>query len=230
MRERLLALGVPADTIRIHRIGVDLDKVPFETKRFSPQLRVVMIGRFVEKKGLVDGLHACAGARAHGLDLTVTIVGDAVAHHAVGLSIKRELQQIAASPPLAGAVTFTGFQALHETRALLRSCNVFLCPSKHASDGDAEGGSPVVLTEAMAMGLLCVGTSHCDIPAVILNGDTGYVVAEGDRAALAQCLITIAQNPDRAEVISRAGRKHIENCFRLETQLEGLALLYRLAM
>jgi hypothetical protein len=45
---------------------------------------------------------------------------------------------------------------------------VFLCPSRFGPGGDAEGGLPVELLEAMGMGLLCVGSRHCDIPEAII--------------------------------------------------------------
>ena len=53
--------------------------------------------------------------------------------------------------------------------------NVLICPSKHAPDGDAEGGLPFVITEAMALGLLCIGSRHCDIPEAVIDQVTGYL-------------------------------------------------------
>jgi colanic acid/amylovoran biosynthesis glycosyltransferase len=70
---------------------------------------------------------------------------------------------------------------MQETRELFKQHNVFLCPSKHATDADAEGGSPVVLPEAMAAGLICVGTNHCDILEVIINDQTRFLNKEGRR-------------------------------------------------
>src|SRR5262249_31069615 len=145
----------------------------FRAPFFSHGLKVAMVGRYTEKKGLPDGLRACALARRQGVEVDITVIGDAHASDADGQRIKAELHAIAKNSELKGCVRFAGFLALDKMRAALREHNVFLCPSKRAADGDAEGGSPVVLTEAMALGLLCIGTRHCDIPELIRDGDTG---------------------------------------------------------
>src|SRR5207249_4497939 len=107
-----------------------------------------MMARFTEKKGLVDGLRACAEARRRGADFTVTIVGDAISGDEAGARIKAELHQIASVPELKDRMQFAGFVPAAKSRELMRQHDIYLCPSKHARDGDAEGGSPVSLTEA----------------------------------------------------------------------------------
>lgn len=219
MRQRLIDLGCAVSKVITQRIGVDLDELPFAEPSFAGGLRIALAGRFIEKKGLSDGLRACALARAQGVDLRVSVIGDAPATDAKGQRIKAQLQALAAGPELAGRVEFTGFIPRDRLHAVLRAHNVFLCPSRHTADGDAEGGSPVVLTEAMALGLVCVGTKHCDIPEVIVDGRTGYLSAEADCAALAETLSSIAANQGLAIAFSRAGRSHIAECFSLKTQL-----------
>ncbi len=230
MRQRLLDLGCPTDKIRIHRIGVRPAILMREQKSFSEGLRIAMVGRFVEKKGFVDGLRACERARGSGAALSVTIIGDAVTEDAVGQSIKQELLAIAHSETMSGHVRFTGFLPQMETRATLATHNVLLCPSKHTSNGDAEGGSPVVLTESMAMGLLCVGTRHCDIPEVILDQRTGYLFEEGNVEELGNILSGLLVNPGKLLDLTRAGREHIEHNFNLSGQLEALGQLYRASL
>lgn len=226
MRDRLVALGCPVSKVRIHRIGVDLTKLQFEAKSFSHGLAIAMVGRFVEKKGLADGLRACAQARSRGVKLNVTIIGDASAKGAVGQRIKAELQTLAGQPELSGRVHFAGFVPLEKTRDVLKTHNVFLCPSKHAANGDAEGGSPVTLTEAMAFGLLCIGTRHCDIPEVILDSKTGFLCNEGDVAGIADVLCTVAHDQNGLAQVAEAGRRHVEEYFSLQVQLNRLRTIY----
>ena len=224
MRDRLVSLGCPSEKILIHRIGIDISRLSFDVKDFSGELRIVMVGRFVEKKGLADGLRACALARASGVDLSVTIVGDA--SDDAGRKIKSELESISGTPELDGRVRFAGFLPLENTRDLLNQHHVFLCPSKHAGDGDAEGGSPVVLTEAMAMGLLCVGTRHCDIPEVIVNRRTGFLCDERDINGIANVLMNIASDRSVLSDIAMGGRGHISHNFSLTTQMLKARRLY----
>lgn len=226
MLNRLCELGCPEEKILIQRIGADLVLLPFETKSFSSELKVAMVGRFVEKKGLADGLRACALARSRGVNLSVTIVGDASADDPVGQRVKEELQAVADCNELSGFVRFVGFTPLEQTRSLLKAHNVFLCPSKHAAGGDAEGGSPVSLTEAMALGLLCIGARHCDIPEVIIDSETGFLCESGDISAMAAALVQVAQQPDEARAIINRGRQRIEAIFSLTDQLAKLAKIY----
>jgi len=226
MRERLRELGCPVEKIRIHHIGVDLPSLPFAERAFSGELKVIMIARFCEKKGFPPGLEACARARARGMNLKVTIVGGARPGDAAGEKIAERLRALAATPALAGHVDFAGFLPPDRMRATLQSHDVFLCPSQHASDGDAEGGSPVVLTEAMACGLVCIGTRHCDIPEVIRDGGTGYLAAEGDVESLADALCQLKDNAEGLHALVQAGRRHIEESFALDKQAVGLQAIY----
>lgn len=226
MRRRLCELGCPEKKVIVQRIGVDLDSLSFEPRNFADGLNIIMVARFVEKKGFVDGLRACALARHLGVKLKVTIVGDASAEDAAGNKIKQELQELARGPELAGLVYFAGFLPLHKTRELMKEQNVFLCPSRHASNGDAEGGSPVALTEAMAAGLLCVGTRHCDIPEVILDGETGLLCEEGNSPSLASTLRRAGELGARATDITQTARRHVEKNFSLSGQMRKLRAVY----
>lgn len=226
MCKRLIDLGCPREKIRIQRIGVDLEALPFEPTTISSQLQIVMVGRFVEKKGLIDGLLACLEARVRGIDLKVTVIGDHGVNDNAGRHIKESLFKLANEAGLSGRVVFTGFLSMEKTRETIREHQILLCPSKHAANGDAEGGSPVVLTEAMAQGLICIGTNHCDIPEVIIPGETGCLCKEGDISGMAEVLCALAHRPGTAIGLVTQGRKHIETHFSLTTQLEKLGQIY----
>jgi colanic acid/amylovoran biosynthesis glycosyltransferase len=226
MRNRLIHLGCPPEKVRVHRIGVDIAAFPFIPKSISVPLQIIMVGRFVEKKGFTDGLRACLLSRSRGVNLRITVIGDASKGDNAGSQIKGELAKLASVPELSGRVEFTGFLPMDRTREIMRAHQIFLCPSKHASDGDAEGGSPVVLAEAMAAGLLCIGTSHCDIPEVIVDGKTGYLCTEGDTSKMAEILCQLADDSTGVKALVEQGRKHIEEHFSLQTQLQKLGQIY----
>jgi colanic acid/amylovoran biosynthesis glycosyltransferase len=224
MCRHLIDLGCPPEKVRVQRIGVNLTELPFTPRTTSLPLRIVMTGRFVEKKGLIDGLSACLKARLRGVDLKVTVIGDATTED--GRRIKDELVRLASEPELSGRVELTGFLPVDKTRETIRAHQIFLCPSKHTSSGDAEGGSPVVLTEAMALGLICVGTRHCDIPEVIIHGETGFLCGEGDVSDIAEVLCSLADISSNVVAIVTQGRRHVETHFSLRTQLQRLSHTY----
>jgi colanic acid/amylovoran biosynthesis glycosyltransferase len=227
MRDRLITIGCPPDKIRIHRLGVNIGNLPFRERIFSGCLRVIMLARFVEKKGLLDGLAACARAAGLGANLSVTIVGDAAPDDHVGQEIKKGLQEMASRPPLAGRVKFTGFITPDQSRDLLNQHDIYLCPSKFSNLGDGEGGSPVGLTEAMALGLLCIGTRHCDIPQVIHSDETGILCESGDVEGLSKALLKVFQKPGYPVELTRLGRQHVENQFSVTTQANERLAIYQ---
>jgi colanic acid/amylovoran biosynthesis glycosyltransferase len=225
LSKRLIDLGCPQNKIQIQRMGVDLAALPFSPTAISSQLQIVMVGRFVEKKGFADGLNACLAARSSGVDLKVTVIGDHGLNDKAGCQIKDSLLTLASEPGLSGRVAFTGFLPIAKTREMIRQHQILLCPSKHAANGDAEGGYPVVLAEAMAQGLVCIGTNHCDIPEVIIQGQTGYLCGEGDISGMADVLCAVSQRRN-AMSLAMQGRKHIETYFSLSTQLQDLRRIY----
>lgn len=226
MRERLVSLGCRSERIRIQRLGVELPKRFIKHEVPTNRMRVLMVGRFVEKKGLVDGLLACIRALTRGAHLNVTIVGDASPGDCNGVAIKQRLLHLVAENQMQKHVVFKGYLPLAEVRKIIESHDVFLCPSKHAANGDAEGGSPVVLTEAMALGLICVGTRHCDIPEVIIDGATGLLCSEGNVGEMADVLWRLSRGIDGFESLIERARSHICKQFNLTTQLQCLRDVY----
>ena len=228
-RQRLVELGCAAEKVRMQRLGIDVGRLEYRDRNFAGPLKIVMVGRFAEKKGLVDGLTACAKASASGVDLNVTIIGDAWPEEVdpVGQRNKREMLKIAQSPEMSNRVYFMGMLPYEETLRIMATQDVFLCPSRHASNGDAEGGFPVVLIEAMALGLLCLGSRHCDIPEAIIDGITGFLFDEGNVEQLERLIEGISCSPESALPIVTAARKHVEKNFNQSCLLPSLGDIYR---
>jgi glycosyltransferase involved in cell wall biosynthesis len=90
----------------------------------------------------------------------------------------------------------------------MQSAAVFVQHSVVAPDNDHEG-TPVAILEAGASGLPVVATRHAGIPDVVKEGETGYLVDEGDTDAMARYMIQLAKNPDLARRLGAAAREHI---------------------
>lgn len=205
-RRRLIALGCPPEKVRIQRLGVNPEEIEFRPRFRRPgePLRVLMAGRFVEKKGFIHGIRAfCEAARK--APMTLTIVGDA-GRSPAEQRVKEAIVLAARRAPW--SIEFHGFMSRAELAAAARSHHVVLQPSVTAADGDSEGGHPVVLTMMAAAGMPAIATRHCDISEIVSAGRTGWLCDERDEPGLAAALLA-AYEAD-LEPMSRAARELVE--------------------
>ena len=84
-------------------------------------------------------------------------------------------------------------------------------------------GLPVVLMEAMAMGIPCVSTQITGIPELIRNGTDGLLVAPSDLDALVEALAKLMDDAALRERFSRNGRKRILQQYDLRRNVKELA-------
>lgn len=216
MRTAMIDQGCPADKLRVVPLGIDLDRFacPPRPPHDGP-LRVLMVGREVEKKGFDDGLRACALARDGGVDIHVTVLG-------TGGPLRPALERLAAE--LALPVAWP--EPAASVPAAMAAADVLLVPSRTAADGDQEG-TPTVICEGSAAGLPIVATRHAGIPEQVAHGATGLLAAERDVPALARALVDLAADPDRRESLGRAGRAKMHAEYSLPAHRDALLAVYR---
>ena len=219
-RHELIALGADAAKIEVRPMGVDLDAFAFRERTLAPGevLRLVSVGRLVAKKGFDLAIDALASARQHlSMPLVYHVVGDG--------PLRSELVELTRARGLSEIVTFHGARTHGEVAALLESAHVLLAPSITAADGDKEG-LPVVLLEAMARGLPVVSSYHSGIPELVRNGQTGWLIPEGDRTALADTLVDVARHPERWAEIGRSARRAVETRHDIRQLTRDLAAFF----
>jgi glycosyltransferase involved in cell wall biosynthesis len=202
LQQLLLAQGVDARCLRVHRLGVDLERFRFSPQR--PEPLVSMIGRLVEKKGFDDGLRAFARASASGLDAQLAIVGEG--------ELLGKLRRLARELGVASRVRFLGSQSHDRVAELLSRTRVLLAPSRVARDGNRESGL-IVVKEASAVGAVPISTWHGGIPDSIDDGGTGFLVAERDVARLSERLVQLFQDEELRLRLASAGRSKMEREF-----------------
>jgi glycosyltransferase involved in cell wall biosynthesis len=104
-----------------------------------------------------------------------------------------------------------------------RQADVLAMPSC-VRNQDADG-IPTVLIEAMAMEIPVVATRVSGIPELVVDGETGLLVAPDDAAALAEALARLLRDQNMARRLARAGRNLVLAQYRSDTsarQLRGL--------
>ncbi len=217
-RRTLIELGAPPERIAVHRMGIDMNRFPFvlRERRAGSLLRVLTVGRLVEKKGVDLGLEAVAALAAQGVVVHYDIVGDG--------PLRATLEARAAALGLGNRVVFHGWRNQAGVARLMHGSDVLLAPSLTNSNGDKEG-IPVTLMEAMASGLPVVSTRHSGIPELIDHDVSGWLAEEGDTAGLVEGLRRLALDTQLSARYGRAARDRIAaeyNIARLNGRLTAL--------
>lgn len=196
----------PRARIELVPNGLDLDAFTFRapTPPTGP-LRVLAVGRLVEKKGFSVLLRATASARARGLDVAVDVVGSGE----LGDTLPAEADALG----LSDVLTWHGPRTQEEIREHLRAADTFVAPCVVGADGNADG-LPTVLLEAMATGTPCISTAVTGIPEVVrgdaTHPDTGVLVPPGDVDALAAALQAVADPGFSRDRVAAAARALVE--------------------
>lgn len=79
----------------------------------------------------------------------------------------------------------------------MAGCHIVVNLSRHADNGDSEGGCPVLIKDAMSLGKPVLTTRHCDIPELAVNGFNAWVCNEGSVKEMAQNIKTLTQLDSR---------------------------------
>ncbi len=217
--EGLAALGCPSDKLRLQRTGIPLDDWPFQARPLPAggAWHFVQACRLVPKKGLRSTLRAFAEIARHYPHATLTLAGDG--------PLLEELRRAAAADGLAQRVAFPGFLDQSALRHLIYSAHAFFHPSETAADGNREG-VPNALLEAMASGLPILATRHGGIPEAVTDGHSGYLVEEGDAAALAQAALGLLADGARYQAMGAAACAEVSATFERQAQTAILESYY----
>jgi glycosyltransferase involved in cell wall biosynthesis len=215
LRELLMEMGVPQNKLRIHRLGVDVQRFQPRERLTDAPFEVLMVGRFVAKKGFSYGLRAFARlcAKAPEARPHLTIVGDG--------PLASQLRALAGSLGVAHQVSFAGVLTAAQVAERLAGANVLLAPSVVALGGDRDSGLMVV-KEASAAGAVPVSTWSGGIHEIVTQGKTGLLAPERNVEALAEHLVTLARSPELQASMRQAGRQRMLECYDLALRSQAL--------
>lgn len=212
MEQQLLTLGADPEKLFYNPCGVDTRLFSGAEPSAVPPT-FLAAGRFVDKKAPYLTLLAFRSVVAVCPDARLVMLGDgplweACKHLAHGLGV-------------AGAVEFRGPRSQTEVAQAMRTARAFVQHSIRTTSGDSEG-TPVAVLEAGAAGLAVVATRHGGIRDVVIEGETGLLVDEGDVGRMAECMIQLARDAEMAALLGRAAREHVLAYYSMERSIGGL--------
>ena len=124
------------------------------------------------------------------------------------------------------SIIFTGKLSPEALANEYKTANVFVLPAIVDSKGDTEGLG-VVLIEAMELGLPIVASNVGGIPDVVIDGESGILVPEKARVALANAFKRLEANPALIENLLAGARKRIDECFTWDGIIERQIEVYK---
>nr|WP_321984048.1 glycosyltransferase [uncultured Lichenicoccus sp.] len=216
IRERVLAMGFPAERTHLHYTGVDCAAVtPRDPAGEMPV--ILHVARLVEMKGtryLIQAFAALARLRP---ELQLVIIGDG--HR------RRRLQALAEASGAGSRIRFLGARPHGEVLDWMRRAMMLVLPSINTRTGRVEGLG-MVLLEAAALGVPVVATDVGGIPESVDAGRTGLLVPERDSDALQHAMLALADDASRRAGMGVAARLFVERRFDIRRQNEALEGFY----
>lgn len=227
MAQCIVNLGCPKEKVTVHHLGVQVDKIQFTPRTWSPNqpLKVLIAGSFVEKKGIPYAIEALGMVR-NDLPIEITIIGDAPRGRISAIKEKESIEQKIKANNLESKTRLLGYQTHQVFFEEAYKHHIFMSPSVTATDGDTEGGAPVAIIEMAATGIPIISTTHCDIPEIVKHPTTGLLSEEKDVMGLAKSLKLLSKNPESWDSMVKLGRKHIELEYNIYYQAARLAKIY----
>jgi D-inositol-3-phosphate glycosyltransferase len=200
----LSALGIPAETIEVIPSGVDI-------RRFSPRgpavgrsarLRILSVGRLVERKGhadLISALRDVPGAE-------LIIIGGPQTGAGSDDPATRQLAELARIAGVSDRVLLAGAVDAADMPAWYRSADIVACAPWY----EPFGLTPL---EAMACGVPVVAYAVGGLLDTVVPGITGELVAPRNVADFAAALRRLAAQPRRRRAYAEAGLRRARSAY-----------------
>lgn len=219
-RRKVIELGCLEDHIVVHGSGIDCQKFALTPRQFPADgmIRIVTIGRLVEKKGIEYGIRAVAQLIKTYPNVIYQIIGEG--------ELRPHLQQLILELDLGDRIQLLGSRQQAEIIDVLNHSHLFMAPCVTSQTGDQD--APVnTLKEAMAMGLPVVSTWHGGIPELVEDGVSGFLVPERDIDAIADRLSHLINHPEKWSAMGKAGRDQVEAHYDMNTLNDELVKIYQ---
>jgi glycosyltransferase involved in cell wall biosynthesis len=152
----------------------------------------------VYKKGFDTLIRALAEPPLRNQDVLAVMIGDG--------DQKAEWQALAQALGVNDRLRWVGNVPKDKIGVYYNACDVLVNPSVRKP----VDGLNVCVLDAMSCGKPVVGSTVAGNPLAIVDGETGFLTAEGDPAALAAALAKLAADPALRQRMGAAARQRIE--------------------
>jgi glycosyltransferase involved in cell wall biosynthesis len=174
---------------------------------------VLYTGRLAVNKGLDTLLTSFAEVLKEFPDCYLCLVGD---DQGMGDKLRKQANELGIS----GRIVFTGHIEERIFRDAYGAADVFVLPSEYEAFG-------IVLLEAMACRVPCIGTRVGGVPEVIREGTDGLLVEYKDSSDLARSMIRLLSDVELREKMGETGRERVRREFTWSSVVDRIEEVYR---
>jgi glycosyltransferase involved in cell wall biosynthesis len=211
VRENLIRAGLPVERAFVIHGGIEVRDFPLSRSprfwsRQDGTLRVLYAGGLGEHKGVHTAIEALGilQSRAQGFQISLTLVGEG---HP---SYKAFLRDLISKCGVSDFVSFRERVPREQMGQLYREYDVLVFPSV------VQEGLGRVILEAMASGLVVIGTAVGGAGEIMRDNENALTFAPGDAKGLADEILRLISDPMLCQRLVDAGRRTILERFTLE--------------
>jgi colanic acid/amylovoran biosynthesis glycosyltransferase len=174
-RAQGMRLVGPREWEKMHviRCGLPFDRIPLKNPAEAGKKTIICVGRLSPEKGQPGLLRVFARVRSSHPELALRLVGDGPERGA--------LEALARELGVSDAVTFAGRLPEDETLSEIARADLLVLPSFME-------GLPIVLMEAMAVGVPVIASRVAGIPELVEDGATGLLFTPSNWDELASTI------------------------------------------
>lgn len=218
-RQALLRRG--AETRKIHLIRRGLDRIPpfDENRPWSNPLRLVSVGRLVEKKGYFEQVAIYHMLAKAGIPFEARILGDG--------PLRQALQDAIDQAGLGDRVTLCGQVDYDGVAAAYAWANVFIFTGRIAASGDRDG-LPNVIGEAMAAGLVVLSSPVAGTPEAVISGQTGELIPLDQPTQWLASIQRLIADPGYRQHLRKGGHDWVRENFDAHKNARRIAAAWNL--
>jgi len=175
--------------------------------------QLISVGRLTGKKAPQLVIRSFALVKEKIADATLVMIG--------GGELQKDCADLIQQLNLQDSVKLAGVKSPQEISDYLKKSKIFVQHSLRTASGDSEG-TPNTILEASATGLPIVSTKHAGIREAVVDGQTGYLVEEGEYEIMAKKIIDLLGNPSLVASMGAAARKHMEQHYEMSFRIQSL--------
>jgi len=219
VRSIVIAAGIAPERVVAISAGVDGDQFhagvsgrPVRAELGLDEAPVVgLVANVRGSKGHNVFLEAARAVLVSKPDARFLIVGDGVGFDEVSRRV-REMS-------LDTSVRLTGFR--RDIPEVMAALDVLVLPSIRSE------AIPQVIPQALAVGTPVVASTVGGSPELIRDGENGRLVPPGDARALADAILALLREPERARAMARAGQAMVRERYTIDATMTRTTAVYR---